>query len=38
LLVEELVTPAEFAPVLGVAEALGVSAFAGGDKVLAEGV
>jgi hypothetical protein len=38
LLVDELVAPAEFAPVLGVDEAIGVSAFAGGVKVFAAGV
>jgi hypothetical protein len=36
--VAELVVPAEFAPVLGVDDPLGVSAFAGGARVFADGV
>jgi hypothetical protein len=38
LLIEELVAPAEFAPVLDGVETLAESAFAGGASVFADGV
>jgi hypothetical protein len=38
LLIAELVAPTEFAPLLEVEEVLGEIAFAGGERVLADGV